>query len=114
MASAWMLRCTPPRGVPQLCPARWFEVAYLEPEEAFVEASYWSGVRAVDSDADPSIRRSAHVTSLLEAETKIPPFFSEDTRNAGSGVIYRGPMAQRGHRSVMSPASVGVKPQASK
>ena len=37
-----------PRGVPQLCPARWFEVAYLEPEEAFVEASYWSGVRAVD------------------------------------------------------------------
>ena len=51
-ASPWMLRCTPPCRVPQLCPVRRIEVAYLEPEQALVEAGDGSRVGAVDGDAD--------------------------------------------------------------
>jgi hypothetical protein len=46
-----------------------FEVAHFEAEEPLVEAGDWSGVGAVDGNADPSNSGRAHVTSLLEAQT---------------------------------------------
>ena len=50
--------------VPQLCPVRRIEVAYLEPEQALVEAGDGSRVGAVDGDADPSDGGRAHVDGL--------------------------------------------------
>ena len=55
------------RRVPQLCPVRRIEVAYLEPEQALVEAGDGSRVGAVDGDADPSDGVVLTSTVLLTA-----------------------------------------------